>query len=251
MTQPTLPRRALLAAPLLLAPLAARPARAAGIALTAQDRADIARIETYLNGLKTLKARFLQVAPDGRTSQGTAWISRPGRLRFEYDPPSPFLLVAGYGLVVFHDKKLMQTNNFPLSQTPLGILLADNLKLSGDVTVIGIDRQPGLIQVATIRTASPADGSLTLVFADNPLALRQWAVVDGQRHETRVIAVRCPTRRPVRRQDVHLHRPTDSRQQPGHRSEPLALEVRACGRSVTKRRIAGEAMRRCTNLSSF
>jgi len=70
MNRTLLPRRALLAAPLLLTPLAARPARAAGIALTAQDRADIARIETYLNGLKTLKARFLQVAPDGRTSQG-------------------------------------------------------------------------------------------------------------------------------------------------------------------------------------
>lgn len=185
-----LPRRALplLLAPLLLAPLLLGPrmALAAGIALTAQDRADLGRIEVYLNGLRTLKARFLQIAPDGRTSQGNAWIDRPGRLRFEYDPPSPFLLVAGHGLVVFHDKKLNQTNNFPLSQTPLGILLADNLKLSGDLTVTAIDRQPGLIQVTTQRTGSPNDGSLTLVFADAPLALRQWAVIDGQRQETRV-----------------------------------------------------------------
>lgn len=180
----TLPRRTLLAlAPLLLAP---RLVRAAGLALTAQDRADLARIEAYLNGLHTLKARFLQIAPDGRTSQGTAWIDRPGRLRFEYDPPSPFLLVAGHGLVVFHDAKLEQTNNFPLSQTPLGILLAENLKLSGDITVTNIDRQPGLIQVTTYRTSSPNDGTLTLVFADGPLLLRQWAVVDGQRQETRV-----------------------------------------------------------------
>ena len=179
-----LARRTLLAAPLLLL---ARPARAVtALALTARDRTDVARIEVYLNGLLALKARFLQVAPDGRTSQGNAWIERPGRLRFEYDPPSPFLLVAGHGLVIFHDKKLMQTNNFPLSKTPLGILLSDNLKLSGDITITAIDRQPGLIQVTTVRTASSGDGSLTLVFADAPLALRQWAVVDGQRQETRV-----------------------------------------------------------------
>jgi outer membrane lipoprotein-sorting protein len=156
------------------------------LALTAQDRADIARIEAYMNGLKTLKARFLQVAPDGATSGGTAWIDRPGRLRFEYAPPTPLLLVAGHGLVFFHDSQLGQTSNFPLSTTPLGILLSGNLKLSGDVTVTGMQRAPGQLQVTLVRTASPGDGSLTLVFADPPLALRQWVVVDAQRQRTTV-----------------------------------------------------------------
>jgi outer membrane lipoprotein-sorting protein len=154
--------------------------------LSAQDQADIARIETYLNGLITLKAHFVQVAQSGDMSQGTAWLQRPGRMRFQYDPPAPFLLLADYGVLTFHDSALQQTSNIPLGRTPLGILLADRVVLSGAVTVTSIERLPGQIQLTLIRTASPGDGSLTLIFADQPLTLRQWTVVDAQRHETHV-----------------------------------------------------------------
>ena len=180
-------RRFLVAAlALLSAPALAQQARVTPALLTTQDRADLPRIEAYLNGIKTLKARFLQVAPDGSTTGGLAWLERPGRMRFQYDPPSPLLLVAGHGLFVFYDRQLNQTTNIPLGATPLGILLRDNLTLSGDVTVTRIARQPGQIQVTLVRTTSPGDGSLTLVFSDPPLELRQWAVVDAQRQETRV-----------------------------------------------------------------
>jgi outer membrane lipoprotein-sorting protein len=179
-------RRNLLSSCLLI-PLAATAARAQpSFQASAQDRADLTRIEAYLNGIHTLKAHFLQVAPTGRLSEGTAWLERPGRMRFEYSPPAPFLLIAAHGLLVFQDKSLAQTSNIPLSRTPLGMLLADQVKLSGDVTVTGVQRQPGQIQVSLIRTASPGDGTLTLIFADAPLALRQWVVLDAQRQETKV-----------------------------------------------------------------
>ncbi len=182
-------RRALLALG-LLSPLPAlaqpRPAPPRAAALTAQDRADIARIEAYLNGLRTLRSRFLQVAPDGGITEGNAWIERPGRMRFEYDPPSPLLLVAGNGGGMFYDKVLKQVTHFPLSSTPLGILLSDNLKLAGEVTISGIERLPGQIHVSMFRTRSPGDGRLTLVFADNPLSLRQWMITDPQDKETTV-----------------------------------------------------------------
>jgi outer membrane lipoprotein-sorting protein len=168
--------------PLSLSARAAPPA----IALSAQDQADLARIETYLNGLKSLKAHFMQVAGDGGISQGTAWLERPGRMRFQYDPPAPFLLIASHGQLSFHDASLGQTSNIPLSRTPLGILLADHVQLSGPVTVTGVQRLPGQIQATLVRTNSPGDGSLTLIFADQPLALRQWTVVDAQRRETHV-----------------------------------------------------------------
>lgn len=168
----------------LLLSLLAGPALGQG--LSTKDRADIARVEAYLDGLKTLKAHFLQVGPEGDVSEGTAWIDRPGKLRFEYDPPSPFLIVAGYGVGFFHDSKLGQTSNFPLSATPLGILLAEHVKLGGDVTVTAISRDPGTLQVELVRTASPGDGSLTLVLADNPLQLRQWTVEDAQHRRTSV-----------------------------------------------------------------
>jgi outer membrane lipoprotein-sorting protein len=153
---------------------------------SAQDQADIARVQAYLDGLHTLKGRFLQIAPDGAVTRGDVWLDRPGRMRFQYDAPSPLLLVAGHGLFVYYDKALKQTTNIPLGQTPLGILLADHVTLSGDVTVTQIQREPGLLILTLVRTASPGDGSLTLVFDDKPLALRQWIVLDAQRRETRV-----------------------------------------------------------------
>ena len=153
---------------------------------SAQDRADIARVEAALNAVRSLKAHFLQVAPDGGLSQGTVWLDRPGRMRFQYDPPAPFLLIASYGQLMFYDSSLNQTSFVRLSSTPLGILLADHVTLSGDVTVTGIQRQPAQLQIELTRTRSPGDGSLTLIFTDNPLALRQWTVIDAQRKETRV-----------------------------------------------------------------
>jgi outer membrane lipoprotein-sorting protein len=177
-------RTLLLLAPALLAPTIADAQPR--FEPSPQDRTDLGRIENYLDTLRTLKAAFLQVAPNGAIARGTAWLERPGRMRFQYDPPSPLLLVAGHGLVVFHDKQLNQTSNIPLSSTPLGILLAEQVKLQGNVTVTGMERLPGQIQVSLVRTSSPGDGTLTLIFADNPLTLRQWTVLDAQRKETRV-----------------------------------------------------------------
>jgi outer membrane lipoprotein-sorting protein len=178
-------RRLLIAAlPLLTAPVLARAVTP--ISQTPQDKADIERVETYLDGLKSLKAHFVQVASDGGLSDGTAWMERPGRMRFQYNPPAPFLLLASSGVLTFHDSSLQQTSNIPLSRTPLGILLADHVSLSGAVTVTDIQRQPGQLQITVIRTATPGDGSLTLIFSDHPLALRQWTVVDAQRRVTHV-----------------------------------------------------------------
>lgn len=154
--------------------------------LSPQDQADIERIEAYLNSIHTLRARFLQVAPDGRLSQGTAWLARPGHLRFQYDPPSTILLVTSYGQLVFEDRSINQVTQIPLSRTPLGILLANQVRLSGAVTVTGIQRLPGQLEVSMVRTATPGEGSLTLIFSENPLALRQWTLVDAQRRATHV-----------------------------------------------------------------
>ena len=171
-------------APILLgapAALAQPPLR-----LSPQDQADVQRVEAYLNSIRTLQARFLQVAPDGQLSQGKAWLGRPGHLRFQYDPPNPYLLVTGFGQLIFEDRSINQVTRIPLSRTPLGILLANDVRLSGSVTVTGIQRLPGQLQISMVRTATPGEGSLTLIFSENPLALRQWTVVDAQRRETRV-----------------------------------------------------------------
>jgi outer membrane lipoprotein-sorting protein len=154
--------------------------------LTPADRGWVQRIQQTMGSITTLKARFLQIAPDGRTSQGTAWLDRPGRMRFEYAKPSPLLLVAGGGKLVFNDSQLKQTTVLPLDRTPLGLLLRPNLTLSGDVTLTAFHHADGQLQLTLVRTASPGEGSLTLIFSDQPLALRSWSVVDAQGRETRV-----------------------------------------------------------------
>ncbi len=170
---------------LLSVSLAARAQTHAAV-LSDADQSALTRVAAYLNGLRALKARFLQVGPDGATTTGTLWLERPGRMRFQYDPPSPLLLVAGGGTVVFHDAKLDQTTNIPVNQTPLGLLLADTIQLSGDVTVTAFDRPEGQLLITLVRSKTPADGSLTLALNAAPLALVGWSVVDAQGRETRL-----------------------------------------------------------------
>jgi outer membrane lipoprotein-sorting protein len=150
------------------------------------DAATVRQVQDYLNGLVSLRAHFLQIAQDNATATGTMWLVRPGRIRFQYDPPSPLLLVASHGLAVLRDNKLNDTRQVPVSDTPLGLLLRDKIALSGDVTVTGFSHQAGVIQVTLTKTASPGDGTLTLVLEDHPLALTGWSVVDAQGRETRV-----------------------------------------------------------------
>ncbi len=168
-----------------LAPHAARADEARAAVLSDQAHATLQSVETYLNSLRTLKAHFLQIAPDGATSAGTLWLSRPGQMRFEYAPPSPLLLVAGHGKVLVRDNKADQTSVMKLSQTPLGLLLRDQVTLTGDVTVTAFQPPPEL-QVTLVKTQAPGDGTLTLHFTPTPLALTGWDVVDGEGRETHV-----------------------------------------------------------------
>jgi outer membrane lipoprotein-sorting protein len=157
------------------------------LTLTAADQALVKQVEIYLNDQKGLTANFLQVASDGSTRTGKAWLQRPGKMRFQYDAPDPQLLVAGFGLLVYHDPELDQTTNIPLESTPLGILLAQHVDLtSGNVVITNIQQQPGEDDITVIRKGKPAAGSLTLVFSTAPLELRQWVVNDAQGRQTRV-----------------------------------------------------------------
>ena len=154
--------------------------------LSDAQQASLIGVARYLNSLRSLKARFLQIGPDGVTTQGTMWLQRPGRMRFQYDNPSPLLLVAGQGTVVFHDAQLGQTTNIPVGNTPLGLLLADTITLSGDVTLTEFQNPPGQLQMTLVRTRTPGDGSLTLDLNASPLALSGWSVVDAQGRETQL-----------------------------------------------------------------
>lgn len=150
------------------------------------DPALLAQVEAYLNGLTTFRARFLQLAQNGASATGVAWIVRPGRMRFDYDPPEPTLLIASGGQVLMYDRELRQPSIAPASSTPLGVLLRPQIRLTGDITVTALERRGGFLHLSLHRTGAAAEGQLTLTFSEAPLQLRQWAVLDAQGRETRV-----------------------------------------------------------------
>ncbi|MGE5478424.1 MAG: LolA family protein [Bacteroidales bacterium] len=170
---------AALAGALPVLPALAAPKRAA--ALSAQDKADVARAEEYLNSVTTLKARFLQIAANGNQAEGTAYLSRPGKMRLQYDPPSPMLVVADGTFLIVHDRELGEPSYIPLGSTPAGVLVREDVRLIGkDVTVTRVQRLPGVLNVSLVEADEPDAGELTLVFSESPFALRQWRVVDAQ-----------------------------------------------------------------------
>lgn len=165
-------------------PMKAAPLKA--IALSPQDRADVQRIEQYLNGIHTLSAHFQQYAADGGNADGILYLSRPGRMRFEYAAPSPVLLLADGSFVVYIDNHLKQVTQLPINSTPAWFLLRDKVSLDDGVTITRFDRGADVLRVTLVQTKSPEDGSLTLTFGDRPFELKQWTVVDQQGKTTTV-----------------------------------------------------------------
>ena len=163
---------------------AAAPPKAA--ALTADQKADVDRVQAYLNGIRTLSSRFEQVSGDGGTATGQLWLARPGRMRFEYDAPVPVLLVANGKNIFYYDKELQQVSELRVEDTPAGFLLRDQIALSGDVTLTRFEHKPGAIRLTMVETREPGQGSATLVLDDKPLQLRQWTIIDPQQKEVTV-----------------------------------------------------------------
>ncbi|MCL6608697.1 MAG: outer membrane lipoprotein carrier protein LolA [Geminicoccaceae bacterium] len=170
-----------------LLPLAIAWGRAAAAALPPADREIVARIEAWLQGVTTLRARFTQLAPDGRMSTGRVFLHRPGRLRFDYDPPSRVQLIATDWRLIFVDWAARQVNVLPLSQTPLAFLLDEKVQLSGELEVRRVQRRAGEIALEVVRAKEPDQGRVVMVFAEQPIELRRWAVTDPQGLTTTVL----------------------------------------------------------------
>jgi len=155
-------------------------------ALNDQDKADVARIEAYLNGITTMRAKFQQVDGAGNIAFGMIYVRRPGFLRVQYDPPSEVILVADSIAVSYYDAELNQLNQAPLGLSPLWFLLRDHVSLGGDVTVSSFVRGPNVFQIGIVQTDEPDAGTVTLVLGDKPLELQQWTIVDSKGKEVRV-----------------------------------------------------------------
>lgn len=191
-----LSRRTLLRGAAVLAVASAAPGRSwaaapVAAALAPQDTADLKRIETYLGNIKTMQAVFEQTNPDGSTAEGELFMSRPGKLRFEYQPPVQMLIISDGNFVAVNDLELKNVQFFPVESTPVWFLLREAIKLSGDVTVTRFERGPKSLRVSCVQTKDPNAGGITLVFQDDPLVLKQWIVLDPQ-HRITTVALEDP-----------------------------------------------------------
>lgn len=176
---------AALAAALTIAPPNANAAPAAAT-LSAQDKATIAQVEQYLNGVQSLQSKFIQVAPDGRQASGTFYLSRPGKMRLEYDKPIKDFVVADGSFIFYWDGEMRQQSSAPIGTTLADVILRKTIHLSGDVTVTNLFQTPGVVEVSLVETKEAGKGTMTLVFEDHPFQLRKWRVLDAQGLTTEV-----------------------------------------------------------------
>ncbi len=155
----------------------------------ADERETLTRLLDYLNRIDTLKARFVQVSSNGAYAEGDLYLDRPGRMRFEYDPPHPALLIANGVTLLYYDRELKQATFLPLWETPLWFLLREEVDLEKGVEVQAIERRAGTIRVTLQLSEDGGEGQVTLVFGDRPVSLHSWEIQDAQGISTKVALV--------------------------------------------------------------
>lgn len=166
----------------LLAPALGRAALGATeLKLTEADRALVRQVENYLNSLTTLQARFLQSSSNGSYAEGDIYVERPSRMRFEYDPPVPLLIIAdGYTLALY-DKELKQVTQVPIWETPLWFLFKDKIEIADTLVLTNLTYGAGSVNMTIQEEQAEGNlSSVTLTFSEAPVELRKWEVVDAQ-----------------------------------------------------------------------
>jgi outer membrane lipoprotein-sorting protein len=202
-------------APVPLQPGAAQPEQKSGLrfpfpqlfnpfklgettAFDAKQRALVDRVSAYLTSVRSLTGDFVQVGSDGRRTEGQFYLQKPGRIRFEYEPPSPIELIADGQSVVVRDRKLATRDLYPLSQTPLRFLLADHLDLFKDTNVVGVFSDETFVSVVIEeRQVIAGTHRLMLMFSAKDLQLKQWTVTDPQGYDTTIAIYNLDTKKSI------------------------------------------------------
>ena len=194
-------RRFLVLAAGIAAAAAAGPALMTGeahAAFNANQKAALSKINSYFNSIRTMQGRFIQFGPNGEQSEGVFFISRPGKIRFNYSPPVKMDVVSDGNQVAIRDNKLRTQDLYPLKRTPLRYLLADRIDLTSSNIVRKLIEEPDLISLVLEQESAFGGGSLKLIFDTRTYELRQWVVTDSQGLDTSVAVY-----------DVEIGKPAD------------------------------------------
>lgn len=150
----------------------------------APAKEDIKKVEDYLNSIKTMSAHFIQIASNGEKVEGQLYVEKPNKIRMEYEAPSNILIVGNGDYIVYYDKELEQITNIDYEDIPAALILANTVKIDGkDLKVTEFVKDPGMTRIG-LQYAKAGDlGPFTLVFTNNPFALKQWKVITPQSME--------------------------------------------------------------------
>jgi len=164
----------------------------------ANQKAQAAKVSSYLSSLQTLVGNFVQVGPDGTKTKGDFYIQKPGKVRFEYDPPTPIEIIADGSSLAVRDRNLTTQDIYPLSQTPLRFLLSDRIDLMKDTNVVSVTSDDVFISV-TIEEKQALVGTsrLMLMIGAKDGQLKQWTVTDPQGYDTTVAVYNLDTTKKV------------------------------------------------------
>jgi outer membrane lipoprotein-sorting protein len=154
--------------------------------------------EAYLNSIRTLQARFVQSNPNGSVVNGTLYVSRPGKMRFEYDAPSQLKIVADGSQVTLWDPPNRDFGQWPIGWTAASFLVKEPLKLSGDLSVQSANRNAdGQLEVTLVQTRKPSEGQVIVRLAEKPLQLRGWSIVDNRGNRVDIALTEIKTGMPL------------------------------------------------------
>ncbi len=154
--------------------------------LSSEQTAAVQKISQYFNSIRTLQGEFTQISPKGKVSSGIFHISKPGKLRFEYSPPNPFVIVSDGTWLVVRNKAKNRADQYPLSKTPLRLMLSTNVDLLRQAIIKKVETFDNLTTVTLEDRNQLVPGHLILVYDNTKNALQQWAVVDGKGRRTTV-----------------------------------------------------------------
>ena len=177
-------------ASIMLAGLAAGSVRAAQseepITLTDDQRAAIAKVNDYINSFQTLRGDFVQTSDKGQSVKGVVMVSKPGKIRFDYAPPSPLLIVSDGKWLTIKNKVKERGDQVPLKATPLRLIVAPKIDLLNETAVLSVDEADGITSIALADKKDRMGGYIVLMYDNQKNELQQWIIVDGKGRRTTV-----------------------------------------------------------------
>ena len=164
----------------------AQAAKAQAMQITPEIQAAVEKLNAYFNSFQTLRGEITQISPRGRAAKGVFFLAKPGKLRFEVEPPTPYIMASDGKWLTLTNKKMDKGDQFPLAKTPMRLLVSSKLDLLQEAVILNFEQNEGTTTIALADKKGSMPGQIVLVFDDARNELQQWIIIDGKGQKTTV-----------------------------------------------------------------